>query len=581
LKKEEQPRLTRRKFVAASSIATAAGVLAGTSQQVWALGESAATPWQQEADIIVAGSGAAACAAAVCSAARGNSVLMLEKAATPGGTTAKSGGGWWVPNNSHMRRDNIADPKPDAIKYMARCSFPTRYNPTLHLLGLQQEDYDLIETYYDYASVATDELAELGALQSAYFLGAQGDQFLDYYSHLPEDKAPRGRCLCPAAADGKALAVGAEMIRQMMSYGEKNGVKLLLQHPVQKLITNADNKVIGVEAEHQGKTLSFRARKAVIFGTGGFSQNDQMSLNFLRGPIFGGCAVPTNTGDFVHMSATVGAQLGNMNNAWWAQVVLEQALQNRSVATDVFNLPGDSGFLVNRYGKRVVNEKMVYNERTQAHFHWDPVAGEFPNLLLFMIYDQRTIDNLGSRYNFPVPFAGNTAPWVISGADFKELEQNINTRLKSLADKLPAGLQLDAQFGPQLQATVQRFNRFAETGVDEDFQRGKNAIDRSFQVSTSNGKPNPTLYPVADTGPYHCILLGAGTLDTKGGPRVNRNAQVLDGNGNPIAGLYGAGNCVSSPAGQAYWSGGATLGPALTFGYLAAKHASDLPAVQA
>ncbi len=170
---------------------------------------------------------------------------------------------------------------------------------------------------------------------------------------------------------------------------------------------------------------------------------------------------------------------------------------------------------------------------------------------------------------------------MISGADFNELERNINARLKSLADQLPAGLQLDDQFGPQLQATIQRFNQFAETGVDEDFHRGKNPIDRSFQTNTSNGKPNPTLYPVSSQGPYHCILLAAGTLDTKGGPRVNRHAQVLDRDGEPIAGLYGAGNCISSSAGQAYWSGGATLGPALTFGYLAARHASDLPAEQA
>jgi 3-oxosteroid 1-dehydrogenase len=565
--------LSRRNFLASAS----AGVLAVTTQHTWAMEASPSTQWEQETDIIVVGSGAAACAAAVGAASRSNSVLMLEKAASPGGTTAKSGGGWWAPNNSHMRRDGIADPKQDAIKYMARCSFPTRYNPALPLLGLAPEDYELLETYYDHASAVTEELAHLGALQSAYFLGAQGDQFLDYYSHFPEDKAPRGRCLCPAGADGKALAVGAEMIRQMMAYGQDNGVTLLLQHSVQKIITDQDNRVIGVEATHQGRTLPYRARKAVIFGTGGFSQNEQMSLNFLRGPIFGGCAVPGNTGDFVFMSTAVGAQLGNMNNAWWAQVVLEQALLNRSVATDAFNLPGDSSFLVNRYGKRVVNEKMVYNERTQAHFYWDPVAGEFPNLVLFMIYDQRTIDNLGSRYNFPVPAAGGSASWVISGADFTELERNIKERLESLANQLPASLQLDDQFGPQLQATVRRFNQFAEQGVDEDFHRGKNAIDRSFQTNISNGKPNPTLYPVANQGPYHCILLAAGTLDTKGGPRINRHGQVLDRNGAPIAGLYGAGNCISSPAAQAYWSGGATLGPALTFGYLAGQHASDIP----
>jgi hypothetical protein len=234
-------------------------------------------------------------------------------------------------------------------------------------------------------------------------------------------------------------------------------------------------------------------------------------------------------------------------------------------------------FLVNRHGRRGVNEKMVYNERTQAHFYWDPVAGEYPNLVLFMIYDQRTVDRLGSRYSYPVPPSGSTASYVISGGDLAELERNISARLKTLADKLPAGLVLDENFGRQLEATVQRFNQFAEEGVDRDFQRGKNPIDQSFQVNTSNGKPNPTLYPLSGKGPYYCIILAAGTLDTKGGPRVNTHAQVLDSNGEPIPGLYGAGNCIASPAAQAYWSGGATLGPALTFGYLAAKHAANQP----
>jgi succinate dehydrogenase/fumarate reductase flavoprotein subunit len=533
--------------------------------------------WDKQSDIVVVGSGAAAYAAAVCSASRGNSVIMLEKAAIPGGTTGKSGGGWWVPNNSHMRRDGIKDPKADAVKYMARCSFPTRYNPELPNLGLAADDFDLLEAYYDKAPEATDELERLGALKSTYFLGAKGDQFLDYYSHFPEDKAPRGRCLCPAGPDGAPLAVGAEMIRQLDEYAKGKGATLLLNHAVKQLVTNENREVVGVIAENEEKEFSFRGRKAVIFGSGGFSHNPQMALNYLRGPIYGGCAVPSNTGDFVYMATEVGAQLGNMNNAWWAQIVLEQALSNPSVPTDVFNLPGDSTFLVNRYGHRVVNEKMVYNERTQAHFYWDPVAGEFPNLLLFMIYDQRTVRNLGSRYTYPVPPSGSTASYVISGTSLADLERNINERLKTLAHKLPAGLVLDRTFGQNLETTVQRFNRFAEQGEDLDFQRGNNPIDRSSQANTSNGKPNPTLFPLAKDGPYYCVILAAGTLDTKGGPRINTNAQVLDRKGNAIAGLYGAGNCIASPAAQAYWSGGATIGPALTFGYLAAKHASESP----
>jgi 3-oxosteroid 1-dehydrogenase len=566
-----ESRVTRRSFLAVAG----AGAVSGISGGAWARTARSPDRWDAQADIIVAGSGAAAWAAAVCSVHRGHSVIMLEKAATAGGTTAKSGAGWWAPNNSHMKRDGIPDPRPDALKYMARCSFPTLYNPDHPRLGLYRNDYELLEAFYDNASVATDELANIGALQSTYFLGAKGDRFLDYYSHFPENRAPRGRCLCPADPDGNPISTGAEMLRQFMEYGARNGITLLLEHAVRQLIMNDNGEVAGVVARHGGRRLAFRGRKAVIFGTGGFTHNPEMALNYLRGPIFGGCAVPANTGDFVHIASEAGARLGNMNNAWWAQIVLEQALDNPSVSNDVFNVPGDSSFLVNRFGRRVVNEKMTYNERTQVHFHWDPVAGEYPNLLLFMIYDRRTVENLGTRYNYPVPPSGASAPYVISGRDLGQLEYNINARLRALAGKLPAGLMLDANFGRELKETVRRFNQYAELGEDREFQRGKHEIDRASQANISNGKPNPTLYPLAEKGPYYSVILAAGTLDTKGGPAINRYSQVLDRNGKPIPGLYGAGNCIASPAGQAYWSGGATIGPALTFGFIAARHAAS------
>jgi 3-oxosteroid 1-dehydrogenase len=125
---------------------------------------------------------------------------------------------------------------------------------------------------------------------------------------------------------------------------------------------------------------------------------------------------------------------------------------------------------------------------------------------------------------------------------------------------------------------VARFNDFARRGVDEDFQRGAAAADIAWNYFGNlpvipSEYPNPTLHPLADSGPYHAVLLVAGTLDTKGGPCIDGNGQVLDVRNQPIGGLYGAGNCVASPTGPAYWAGGATLGPAITFGALAAEHA--------
>lgn len=559
-------RVSRRGFLAAAS----AGALAANMPAAY--GDSSSITWEEKTDVIVVGSGAAAYTAAVSAAKRGCSVLMLEKASHLGGTTAKSGGGWWAPNNSLMRRDGIPDPREDAIKYMARCSFPTLYNPESAFYGLREEDYSLLEAYYDNASLATDELADMGALAAEYYIEG-GKKYLDYYSQFEEDKAPVGRCLKPAGAGGNALSGGAEMIRQLSKSADDMGVKLHLNHRVQQLILDDKGEIAGVEAMHAGKVLHFAARKAVVFGSGGFTHNVEMAHDYLRGRIFGGCAVPTNTGDFVNIAIRAGAALGNMNNAWWSQIVLEQALASRSVPNDAFNLAGDSSLLVNRYGRRVVNEKSRYNERTQSHFIWDPVAGEYPNMLQYFIYDSRTAKGSYGFNSYPIPPGGSDAPYVLSGMTFAGLARNIAARLTSLAGKLPSEAQLAPGFARLLEETVRRFNGFADSGKDKDFHRGENAIDL-INVHSSNGKPNPVMYPLSDQGPYYAVILAAGTLDTKGGPRINARAQVLNANAHAIPRLYGAGNCIASPAAQAYWGGGSTIGCAITFGYLAGKHAA-------
>jgi succinate dehydrogenase/fumarate reductase flavoprotein subunit len=326
-------------------------------------------------------------------------------------------------------------------------------------------------------------------------------------------------------------------------------------------------------AEAQGGRVAVRANKAVIFGSGGFTHNPAMRVNFLRGPIFGGCAVPTNEGDFVNIGSQVGATLGNMANAFWAEVPLEQALEFSSTPNDVFLLPGDSMIMVNKYGVRPVNEKIQYNERTQVHFVWDPVRGEFPNIATIMLYDQRAADLVAGVY--PVPAPEVDAPYVLTGQTWDELTQAIDERLASLAPQT-GGLALAPGFAANLAETIERFNRFAEEGTDEDLQRGEAPIELAFNgpPADDNDKPNPTMYPLAETGPYYAILIGGGTLDTKGGPKTNAKAQVVTPDGDPIPGLYGAGNCVASPSGQAYWAGGGTLGPAITFGYIAAVNAS-------
>ena len=142
-----------------------------------------------------------------------------------------------------------------------------------------------------------------------------------------------------------------------------------------------------------------------------------------------------------------------------------------------------------------------------------------------------------------------------------------------------AARQLADDFLPNLRASVARFNELAAKGVDEDFHRGERAVQQLFNgvVKDEPGRTNPTMWPLSDSGPYYAALVTGGTLDTKGGPKTTSEGQVVDDVDRPIPGLYGVGNCVASASAQAYWAGGATLGPIIAFAYRAARAAHAEP----
>ena len=528
-----------------------------------------------QTDIVVVGGGAGGLSSALFSRWHGNDVILLEKADELGGTTRKAAFWYWVPNNEHMQAVGIEDRKEDCLRYMARLSRPEAYDPDHPTLGMSQWEYDLYVAIYDNASPATELLAEKGALEYRHC-----DFVPDYWAELPEDKAPKGRVLLPKDALASMSDGGEVAIRTMGAKARADGIDIRTAHRVQRTIIDDKGGVIGVEADNgKGQTVRIKARKAVIFASGGFTHDLAMRKNFLSVPVFGGCAARTNEGDFVNIGAANGAELRNMNYSWMCPIVLEKALNDDPALIGTFSPSGDSMIYVDKRGRRVTNEKLAYNELAQAFFAWDPALSEYPNLVLVAIWDERSQKHSASdEYGrFIVP-DGVDDSHVIKGRDLSELTANIRERVRKHAARI-GNMAIADDFETTLKATISRFNKFAKEGKDQDFRRGERQVELLFNgpAAESPAGPNPTMYPISDKGPYYATLLTGGNLDTKGGPVTNPDGQVLDHTGKPITGLYGVGNCVASASARAYWAGGATLGPILAFAYTAANRANTEP----
>lgn len=568
----EQPETTshvsRRNFMKAATMATAGAVIGAS-----VVTDANAQAWNEEYDVVVVGSGGAALAAAAAAVHGGASVKVLEKAELVGGTTIKSGGVYWIPNNPFMVADGIADPKEDALRYMARCAFPHLYRPDSPTFGMTDRNHRLMEVLYDRGSTVIQTLSDIGALKSVRYPTYGATPIPDYYANLPENKAPLGRSVHPTDAKGEP-GYGSDLVGQLQTFIEGHGATIALETAVIKVVVDENRKVLGVVARtFDGKELSIRARKGVIFGSGGFTQNPDMRETYLRIPVLGGCAVPTNQGDFVKIAIDLGAQLGNMNEAWLQQEVLDEVLEFNSVPFGVFFLGGDSMVMVNKFGRRTCNEKTTYNERTRSHLVWDPARGEYVNRLQFMIFDEHARSFGGVMVPPPGEFV---PPYIITADTLEDLAKKIDEKLASYEDKI-GHFRLDDHFLDGLKETIERFKGFAETGKDTDFLRGEAPIDRYFAPAQGfevKG-PNPWLHPLSDKGPYYAIVLAAGTLDTKGGAVYDEHSRVLDTRDQPIEGLYVAGNAGASPSGQSYWGAGGTLGLAITFGFIAGEHAAQ------
>ena len=536
--------------------------------------------WHREADVVVLGSGGAALTAAIAAYDFGaQDVVILEKSGMVGGTTAMSGGMLWIPNNLYQQEAGIEDSDDDVVAYLDALA-PGALDPDT-LGAFLERGPEMIRYFAEKTPVRFHAYAD----------------FPDYQPYLPGAKAEGGRSLDNEAFSFEQLGKWAARVNPTkMAYPVRgslmeaiNGTldeatlaereahdyrglgqaligalfKAVLDRdiPIEfekraRKLVKAGDRVIGVIAEDaDGRDFRVRARRGVVIATGGFEWNEALVRAFLRGPLTGPVSVPENEGDGLVMAIEAGAQLGNMQNAFWQQSVLEFKPQHRAakpnylLGSDERARPG--AILVNRAGKRFVNEAANYNAMGKALHAFDAGTHSYANLPYWLIIDQRYKDKYPT---FTSPPGGPIPPYMIQADTLEELAEKAGIDPQGLA------------------TTVARFNQMVRNGHDDDFNRGDNSYDNFYMWGDPAFDPPYRTLGLIDQGPYYAVKMESGALGTCGGPKTNGEAQVLDWSGNPIPGLYAAGNAMAAVLGEAYGGAGGTLGPGMTFGYIAGKH---------
>ncbi|WP_285021419.1 FAD-binding protein [Novosphingobium sp. fls2-241-R2A-195] len=536
--------------------------------------------WDREVDVVILGSGGAAMTAAITAHDFGaKDVVILEKTGMVGGTTAMSGGMLWVPGNHYQTEAGIEDSDEDVVTYLDTLC-PDALDPDT-LMAFMEQGPEMIRYFADKTPVRFHVFAD----------------FPDYQSYVPGAKADGGRSLdneafsfdrlgkwagrvnpskmayplrgslmeaITGSLDEAALAereaqdyrgLGQALAGSLFLAVLERNIPVEFEKRARKLIKDGD-RVIGVIAEDaDGRDYRVRARRGVVIATGGFEWNEALVKTFLRGPLTGPVSVPENEGDGLLMAMEAGAQLGNMQHAYWMQSALEfkpqhrEAKPNYMLGSDERARPG--AILVNRAGKRFVNEAANYNALGKTLHAFDAGTHSYANLPYWLIIDQR----YRSKYHtFNTP-AGGPVPSYMMQADTLE-------ELAEIAGIDPAGLA----------ATVARFNDMVRKGHDDDFNRGDATYDNFYMWGDTDFEAPYRTLGVIDQGPYFAVKMEAGALGTAGGPKTNADAQVVDWSGAPIPGLYAAGNAMAAVLGEAYGGAGGTLGPGMTFGYIAGKH---------
>lgn len=557
-----------------------------------------AEQWDKEVDILVVGSGAGGLLSALVAAENGADVLVVEKEKLWGGTSATSGAGIWIPNSELAKQAGFEDDTEDAFKYVRALSadnvpdaniraYVENAAPMLDWLQAKTKIRYAAMPYPDYHAenpggsptgfrthlpLAMEEKYTDPSIRTmrhpspaASLFGYINWNFEEAYTFLFR---PKGWWILLAKMLAKywldlpfrftsdkdrRLTQGNALVGSLRLALNEHDVPLWLQSSMQELVEK-DGRVTGVVVNKQGQTMRIGVRKGVVLAAGGFDKNAEMRGEnaplYQSAQLSGGTG--GNTGDSIRAGKSIGAKTMNMHSAWAAPVWYVPGEPGGRLCTMERALPG--GIMVAGDGKRYLNEAASYHITGQLMAKRQAEHGDASPT--WFVFD--------AEYRRKYP-AGPLLPVVPDWAQ--------DGQVKSIMKKAYSIAGLAEQIGVDtaaLEATVSNFNTGAAKGEDPEFHRGEAAYDKMY--GDPSVAPNPCLAPIAKA-PYYAMPIYPGDIGTNGGLATDERARVLDESGNPIGGLYAVGNNAASAMGESYPGAGVTIGPALTFGYLAARDA--------
>jgi 3-oxosteroid 1-dehydrogenase len=557
------------------------------------------TTWDYAADLVIVGSGGGGMAAALAATDAGSTALVLEKQPLIGGSTCMSGGVVWVPDNPVMRADGVPDSYDEAMAH---------FEAVVGDVGPASS----FERRHAFLTAGPEMVAFLQAC-GVKFVHCAG--YSDYYSNL-EGGHDVGRAIEPVPWDGRALGAwlpklqpglaqslglavmtnearslshfnrsvgafttsarvvirtyaakarrqalltnGTSLIGQMLAIALDRGVSIWTDSPLDDLIVE-DGRVVGVLATREGRQQRIEARQGVLLAAGGFAHNRKMRSEFGGAQPNTGkwsMANPGDTGEALQTAMHLGAQTALMDEAWWmpsprtgrfGQSTLDQARQRpRTIYVD-------------SDGRRFVNESNSYMEVGKAMYARDKTSRAIP---CWLIFDDRYRKRYAHLRSSPGRFP-------------RKLFESGRLKQAWTLDDLAQLCHIDPE---GLAETIEHFNEHAARGVDPDYGRGESAYNRSL------GDPNPKVHPCLgpiDEPPYYACEVLPGDIGTCGGLVTDEHARVVDQDGEPIDGLYAAGNITATVMGRHYLGPGASIANTMVFGTIAARHAAAQAATNA